>query len=99
MTTEIEKTRVNVAPSSNNGHFVEDAQQVIDLDKVNELFYVKGKSRLVTENHTTLEMEEDCMITCQVVYNAFAQGFKKISHTNMDEFPLHVQQQYTRVLD
>ena len=77
MTTTIKKHKVNVAPSSVSGHFVEEAEQVINLDAVNETFYVKGKSKLTTQNHTTLEMEEDCMITCQVVYNSFDKEFVK----------------------
>lgn len=63
--------RINVAPSSNEGHFIENAKQVIDLDVVNETFAVKGASKLVTKNHTALEIEEDCIITCQQVYDPF----------------------------
>lgn len=69
--------RVNVSPSSDEGHFVKGAKQVINLDKVNETFLVEGKSTLETKNHTTLEMEEDCLITCQVVYNPFKKMFEK----------------------
>jgi len=72
-TTEL----VNVSPSSDNGHFVKGAKQVINLDKVNETFLVEGKSTLETKNHTTLEMEEDCLITCQVVYNPFSKMYSK----------------------
>lgn len=68
---------VNVAPSSDNGHFVKDAKQVVMLDEVNETFRVKGASQLVTKNHTTLEMEEDCLITCQTVYDPFKEEFTK----------------------
>jgi len=74
------KTRtetVNVAPSSNAGHYVKGAKQVINLDKVNETFLVEGKSILETKNHTTLELEEDCLITCQVVYNPFEKMYSK----------------------
>lgn len=63
--------RVNVAPSSDEGHFVEGAEQVVNLDEVNETFAVKGKAQLVTKNHTALPIEEDCLITCQQVYDPF----------------------------
>lgn len=68
---------VNVAPSSTEGHFVKGAKQVINLDKVNETFLVKGRSILETKNHTTLEIEEDCIITCQMVYNPFSKMYSK----------------------
>lgn len=74
-TTTVKK--VNVAPSSTHGHFIEGAKQVINLDDVNETFQVKGKSQLTTNNHTTLELEEDCLITCQTVYNPFTNAFNK----------------------
>lgn len=69
--------RINVAPSSTEGHFVENAKRVVNLDKVNETFLVEGKSSLTTKNHTTLEVDEDCMITCQVVYDPFSKAFEK----------------------
>lgn len=68
---------INVAPSSTSGHFVKGAKQVINLDKVNETFLVKGESVLETANHTTLEMKKDCIITCQVVYNPFEKMYTK----------------------
>ena len=69
---------VNVAPSSTEGHFVKEAKSVIELDLVNETFHVKGKSTLHSKNHTTLEMnEEECLITCQVVYNPFSALYNK----------------------
>ena len=74
-TTTVE--RVNVAPSSTEGHFVKGAKQVINLDKINETFLVEGKSTLETKNHTSLEIEEDCLITCQVVYNPFEKMYTK----------------------
>ena len=70
MKTETLK-RINVAPSSDEGHFIEEAKQVIDLDVVNETFAVKGSAKLVTKNHTTLVIEEDCIITCQQVFDPF----------------------------
>ncbi len=63
--------KVNVAPSSNEGHFVEGAVKVVQLDDVTESFYVEGKSALTTKNHTTLKQEENCLVSCQVVYNPF----------------------------
>ncbi|MFA7289602.1 MAG: hypothetical protein WC055_12065 [Melioribacteraceae bacterium] len=71
------KTKVNVAPSSTEGHFIEEAKNVIDLDVVNETFLVEGKSKLTTKNHTTLEIEESCIITCQKVYNPFSKMFER----------------------
>lgn len=68
---------VNVAPSSTSGHFVQDAEKVVNLDDVAETFFIAGKSKLVTKNHTTLEQEESCLITTQVVYNPFAKMFEK----------------------
>jgi len=70
--------KVNVAPSSDEGHFVKGAKSVqeIDLD-ITESFLVKGESVLVTKNHTTLEMKEDCLVNTQVVYNPFSKGYEK----------------------
>ena len=67
----------NIAPSSDNGHFVEGKAQVIDLDAVNETYVVKGKATLTTANHTSLELEEDCIITCQQVFDPLKQAFQK----------------------
>lgn len=69
--------KVNVAPSSDNGHFVENATKVVNLDKITESFFVEGASLLTTKNHTTLEMKEDCLVNCQVVYNPFAKMFER----------------------
>lgn len=68
---------INVAPSSTEGHFVHNAQRVVNLDRVNETFLVEGESKLVTKNHTDLEMKEDCLITCQTVYDPFKDQFTK----------------------
>ena len=68
---------VNVAPSSENGHFVKNAKKVINLDQVQETFHVKGKSVLETKNHTTLELEEECLITCQNVLNPYTKLYEK----------------------
>jgi hypothetical protein len=69
--------KVLVAPSSTHGHFVKGAKKVINLDEVNETFLVEGASVLETSNHTTLEMSEDCLITCQTVYNPFTEMYNK----------------------
>ena len=75
MKTAVKK--VNVAPSSEAGHYIEKANQVINLDEVNETFLVEGESELTTKNHTTLKNQESCLITCQVVYDPFAKSFEK----------------------
>ena len=72
--------KVNIAPSSSHGHYIEQHEQegqVINLDQVNETFHVKGKAKLTTTNHTTLDIEEDCLITCQTVYDPFKGVFVK----------------------
>lgn len=69
--------RVNVAPSSTEGHYVNNAKKVVDLDEVTEAFFIEGKSTLETKNHTTLEMEEDCLINCQQVYNPFTKMMER----------------------
>lgn len=69
--------RVNVAPSSTEGHFIKGAKKVINLDNVNETFLVEGPSILETKNHTSLEIKEDCVITCQVVHNPFTKLYEK----------------------
>lgn len=68
---------VSVAPSSTHGHFVKGAKNVVNLDQVNETFLIEGESILETTNHTTLEMKEDCLITCQTVFNPFKKMFEK----------------------
>ncbi len=67
----------NVAPSSTKGHYVHKAKKVVAIDKVNETFLVEGESTLTSDNHTTLEMKDDCLITCQTVYNPFTKAFNK----------------------
>lgn len=68
---------VLVAPSSTHGHYVKGAKKVVNLDEVNETFYVEGASVLETDNHTSLDMPEQCLITCQTVYNPFTEMFNK----------------------
>lgn len=77
MKTETKTQRVNIAPSSSEGHFVKGAKNVVNLDEVNETFLVEGSAVLETKNHTSLEIEEDCIITCQVVYNPFSKMYNK----------------------
>lgn len=71
------KERVNVAPSSTSGHFIENARKVVNLDEVNETFFVEGKSQMVTKNHTTLNVYSDCLVTCQTVYNPFEKMYTR----------------------
>ena len=72
------KTKVNIAPSSDEGHFITGARNVIELDnKVTESFLIEGKSELVTKNHTTLKQDEDCLISCQQVYNPFSKMMER----------------------
>jgi len=73
----MEAIKVNVAESSTEGHFIEKAKKIVNLDKVNETYYVKGGGIMTTKNHTTLEIGEDCLITCQNVYNPFSKSFEK----------------------
>ena len=76
MKTQV-KELVNIAPSSTDGHFVKGAKKVIDLDNVTEAFFIEGESVLETSKHTTLEMKEDCLIQCQVVFNPYSKMFEK----------------------
>lgn len=74
--TEV-SSKVNVAPNSTSGHFIEGARKVVNLDEVNETFFVEGKSKMVTKNHTTLNIDSDCLITCQQVYNPFEKMYQR----------------------
>lgn len=77
MSTTTMTKKVNVAPTSDSGHYVEKARRVVQLDEVTEAFFVEGKSELTTKNHTTLEMNDDCLINCQMVYNPFAKMYER----------------------
>lgn len=77
MKNQTTEKRVNVSPSSDEGHFVENAKNVVMLDEITETFKITGASKLVTKNHTTLELEEDCLISCQLVYDPFSKIFEK----------------------
>ena len=69
--------KVNVAPTSDNGHFVEGANQVVNLDNVTETFDVKGSAKLTTKNHEDIVLEEDCTIFCQFVVNPLTGALQK----------------------
>jgi len=71
--------RINVAPSSTEGHFVKGAKRVVNLDTINETFLVEVDETTIleTKNHTSLEIKEDSLITCQVVYNPFSNMYSK----------------------
>lgn len=71
------QVKVNVAPSSDEGHFVQGKAQVVMLDEVTESFRVIGESELVTKNHTTLQMKESCVVSCQQVYNPFSKMMER----------------------
>ncbi|MGL5713270.1 MAG: hypothetical protein ACRCX2_09645 [Paraclostridium sp.] len=76
MKTEIKG--VNVASKvSTSGHFVQEARKVVSLDEVKDTYFVEGKSKLVTKNHTTLKQDKECLITTQVVYNPFSKMFEQ----------------------
>ena len=76
MNTEV-LNGVNVAPASTSGHFVKGAKNVVNIDNVNDTYFVEGDSELVTTNHTTLKQEKSCLITTQVVFNPFSKLFEK----------------------
>lgn len=71
---------VSVAPSSTHGHFVNKAKQVVSLDEINETFFVETNNQettLDTANHTSLNIKESSLITCQTVYNPFSKMYEK----------------------
>jgi hypothetical protein len=68
---------VNVAPTSTSGHFIKGAKKVINIDNINDTYFVEGESQLETKNHTTLIQKKSCLITTQVVYNPFLKMFEK----------------------
>jgi hypothetical protein len=71
----MQTTKVNVAPSSTSGHYIENAKNVVALDNASEIFFVEGPSILTTKNHTTIKNETDCLITPQLVFNPFTKGY------------------------
>ncbi len=68
---------INVATLSTSGHYVVGSEQVICLDGVSETFYVKGKSKLTTKNHTDLQMDSNCLIVPQQVYNPYLKSLER----------------------
>ena len=74
-----EKLRVNVAINSTEGHYVEKAKRVIELNKDVEAFFVEGKAILTTKEnkHQTLPMENDCLIIPQQVYNPYTKMLER----------------------
>ena len=71
------ETKVNIAKLSTEGHFVENAVNVVCLDDVKEAFFVEGKATLTTKNHKTLPLEENCLIMPQQVYNPYLQSLQR----------------------
>ena len=79
MNTNMKTKQVNVAPTSDEGHYVKGARNVIDIEReMTESFRVEGKSQLVTKNHTSINLDEDCLINTQVVYNPFSKMYEKV---------------------
>lgn len=71
--------KVNVASKvSQNGHFAKGARNVVMLDDVTETSLIEGPATLETHNHTTLNIEDDCIVTIQTVYNPFTQIMEKV---------------------
>jgi len=71
--------KVNVAPTSDEGHFVTGARNVVDLERdITETFLTEGKCTLVTKNHTTINIDEDSLINTQQVYNTFSKMYQKV---------------------
>jgi len=71
--------QVNVASKqSENGHFVKNAKKVILVDEITETTKIEGAAVLETKNHTTLPMEEKCLITIQQVFNPFSKLYEKV---------------------
>ena len=76
---ETKQLTVNVAPSSDEGHYVKGARKVVDIEMdITESFVVEGKSTLETKNHTSIDLEEDCLINTQVVFNPFSKMYEKV---------------------
>jgi hypothetical protein len=74
---QVMEKMVNVAPTSTSGHFIKGAKNVINIDNINDTYFVDGESELVTQNHTTLKQDTSCLITTQMVYNPFSKMFEK----------------------
>lgn len=71
------REKINVAKTSTNGHFIEDAIKVICLDNISEAYFVEGSATLTTKNHQTLPLESDCLIIPQQVYNPYTKMLER----------------------
>ncbi len=76
MKTEV-IVKENVAKKSTAGHFVEKAKKVICLDNIKEAYFVEGDAELTTKNHQTLNLEKDCLIMPQQVYNPYSKSLER----------------------
>lgn len=72
-----QETRVNVALQSTAGHFVEKHEKVVLLDGTKEAFFVEGEAELKTENHQTLPLQNNCLISPQQVYNPYKKALQR----------------------
>ena len=68
----------NVAPDSDNGHFVVGQEQVIELDLINETFFVEGAHKMETKNHETMETDTSAIVTCQQVVDPYTGYFERV---------------------
>lgn len=73
----MEIKKVNVAVNSTEGHFVEKAKKVVNLDEISETTFVEGSAELTTKNHKTLPLEADCLIVPQKVYNPYSKSLER----------------------
>lgn len=71
------KEKVNIAQTSTEGHFVENHERIICLDEVKEIFFVEGNAILKTKHHQTLNLEKDCLIVPQQVYNPYTKMLER----------------------
>jgi hypothetical protein len=69
--------RVNVAPTSTDGHFAVKHKRVVCLDANIGTFFIEGKAELRTAKHHTLPTEGNCLIMPQWVYNPYKQMMEK----------------------
>ena len=72
-------TRVNVAPSSDNGHVVTGQNlTVVNLDEASETFFVNGPSVMETANHTSLKTDTSSVVICQKAYNPMSRMHERV---------------------
>lgn len=69
--------KINVATKSTEGHFVTKAKKVICMDEIKEAYFVNGDATLISKNHQTLDLEKDCLIMPQQVYNPFSKSLER----------------------